>query len=207
MKKLIIAVLAIMLVVCISIGATLAYLFVETGAVKNTFEYGDIDIDLKEDTWNADGSLDASNPTNSNTYKYVPGDTLNKRPYVTVKATSQACYVFVQITESNNTYTGLDGKIINWTVDTSNWTKLDGTDDVWYMTIDSVTTTDTSYDVLANDQVTVNDKLTKVMINANDFTTPTINFVAYAVQKDNVADVAAAWAIAQNKGSDTTAAN
>lgn len=198
MKKGFILALAMVMVACIGIGATLAYLFVETDPVVNTFEYGDVNITLKEDKLNEDGTLDSNNPVDRNTYQYVPGDTLNKRPYVTVKATSQKCYLFIEVNEENNTYTGLNGKIVDWDVDTSIWTKLDGEDNVWYKVIDSVTTEDKQYDILSGNKVTVNEGITKTMINANDFEAPVITFTAYAVQKDNVADAATAWSIANS---------
>jgi hypothetical protein len=200
MKKGLILILSIVMVVCISISATLAYLFVETTPVENTFEYGDVNIDLKEDKLKDDGTLDPNTPVTTNTYKYVPGDTLNKRPYVTVKATSQKCYLFIKVNEENNTYTDLTGKIVDWNIDTSIWTKLDDVDGVWYKVIDTLTTKDTSYDILSGDKVTVNPGVTKTIINADDFKAPELTFTAYAVQKDNVTSVADAWKLVETKG-------
>ena len=52
-----------------------------------------------------------------------------------------------------------------------------------------------SFAVLAGNQVTVKDTVTKTMLNAlTPATYPTLTFTAYAVQMDNVADAAAAWA-------------
>ena len=195
-KKGLIVVLALLMALCVGAGATLAYLMDKTDEVVNTFEYGDINIDLKEDKLNADGTLDKNTPVNANTYKYVPGDTLNKRPYVVVKKDSEACYLFVKVVETNNSYSTVTD-IIEWTVDTSIWTQVPGETNVWYKVIDA-TSADTQYDILTGDQVTVSEDLTKEMINADDFKTPTLTFTAYAVQKDNVANVTAAWAIANS---------
>jgi len=196
MKKNLILVLALLMAVCIGVGGTLAYLFVETPPVTNTFVYGDINITLKEDKLLADGTLDKNTPVDKNEYQYVPGDILNKRPYVTIRATSQKCYLFIQVEEANNTYSGLNGKIVDWAIDTAIWTEFEGASNVWYKEIDTVTSTDISYDILLNDQVSVNSGVTKTMINASDFKTPSLTFIAYAVQKDNVASASDAWRIA-----------
>ena len=188
MKKLIIAVLAIMLVVCISIGATLAYLFVKTDSVVNTFAYGDINITLKE---------------TDQSYKMIPGNDIAKDPKVTVEAGSEACWLFVKIDESENfggfmTYEIADG-----------WTQGDGTvipANVYYREV-SATEDDAEFAVLKDNKVHVKEGVLKTELEAlDDNTKPTLTFTAYAVQKANVADAAAAWAIAQNEGSDTTAA-
>ena len=48
MKKGLILVIAMAMAFCIGIGATLAYLYVQTDPVVNTFVYGDINIRLDE---------------------------------------------------------------------------------------------------------------------------------------------------------------
>ena len=192
MKKGLIIAAAMILAVCLGIGGTLAYIFVQSETVTNTFTYGDVNITLKEDKLNSDGTLDATTPVNSNTYDYIPGVTLNKRPYVTVKATSQACYVFIKVDETNNKYTGLEGNIIQWAVDTSVWTKLENVNNVWYKLISDETTTDTSYDVLLNDKVTVNSNVTKTMIN-EEKKNPQLTFTAYAIQQVGFSSATAAW--------------
>ena len=75
------------LVAVISIGGTIAWLTDKTDAVTNTFTTSDISIELAE--------------TKSN-FKMVPGNTIDKDPKVTVKANSEACWLFVKIEESAN---------------------------------------------------------------------------------------------------------
>lgn len=191
MKKLIIAVLAIMLVVCISIGATLAYLFVKTDPVVNTFEYGDINITLDE---SEDLEL-----------KMIPGNDIAKDPKVTVEAGSEACWLFVKIDESENfddfmTYDVAGG----WTQLTVDAEGKQINDLVYYRIVDA-TTVDAHFPVLSGDKVTVKTSVLKTDFKAEGFTEPTLTFTAYAVQKANVADAATAWTIAQNNGSDPAA--
>lgn len=189
-KKTLIAITAVVLVLFCTVGATLAWLVATSGPVINTFTYGDINITLTETT---------------TFYKMIPGSTISKDPKVTVKANSEACWLFVQVTKSDNfdgfmTYTMADG----WTQLTNdNNTNVAG---VFYREV-SASTSDTSYSVLKDDKVTVNNTVTKkdfkdlkvIPTEEGDETTydyPTLTFAAYAVQKDNVTTAYAAWEIA-----------
>ena len=113
-KKIAISIVAVALVLCCAIGGTLAWLTDKTDPVTNTFTVGNINIELKETT---------------SDYKMVPGNTIAKDPKVTVKANSEACYLFVKVTKSGNfdqflTYAKADG-----------WTQYEGATDVWYRTV------------------------------------------------------------------------
>ena len=172
-KKLTVSLAVLALVACMTAGATLAWLTAKTSSVTNTFTYGDINIELKE--------------TTGESYKMVPGNTIAKDPKVTVKANSEACWLFVKVEKSTNfdefmTYGIADG-----------WTKLDGVDGVYYREVDSFTT-DTVFDVLSGNSVTVKTTVTKEQFNSLTSTTmPTLTFTAYACQKDNVSTAADAW--------------
>ena len=173
MKKGLILILSIVMVVCISISATLAYLFVETTPVENTFEYGDINITLDE-------SKDLA-------LKMIPGNTITKDPAVTVLKDSEACWLFVKIDKSANfddfmTYEIADG-----------WTALPGETNVYYREVPA-TEADTEFAVLKDNEVLVKATVLKTELNAlTEGTMPTLTFTAYAVQKDNVTSVADAW--------------
>ena len=170
-------VLSLMMVLAVAaVGGTIAWLTDKTDPVVNTFTVGNINIDLTE-TKNLD-------------LKMVPGNTIVKDPKVTVLKDSEACWLFVKVEKSDN----LDS-FISYTVDSS-WTALDGVTGVYYREVPAVTT-DTTFSVLANDKVTVKDTVTKSMMDAitnGSASAPTLTFTAYAVQKDNITTVAAAWA-------------
>ena len=173
-KKILVACLCVALAVLTIAGTTLAYLTAKTDAVVNTFTVGNIDITLTETTTN---------------FKMVPGSTIAKDPKVTVKANSEACWLFVKVEESTN----LDS-FISYTI-ASGWTALTGVDGVYYREV-AATTTDTSFDVLVNNQVTVKDTVTKPMMDAitkGTDTNPTLTFTAYAIQKAGFTTVADAW--------------
>lgn len=171
-KKTLALVLALTLLVAGVVGSTLAWLTDQTAEVKNTFTVGDINIGLTETTTD---------------YKMVPGNTIAKDPTVTVKANSEACWLFVKVTESTDlkdfiTYAIAEG-----------WTALPGVDGVYYREVPA-SAADQPFSVLKGDAVTVNSDVTKEMLTAKDFANPTLTFKAYAVQKENVASASDAWA-------------
>lgn len=173
MKKKVLSIVAVVLVLCCAIGGTLAWLTDKTGPVVNTFTVGDINIELTETTTN---------------YKMVPGNTITKDPKVTVKANSEACWLFVKVEKSANfdsfmTYDMADG-----------WTELPSVTGVYYREV-AATTAATDFSVLQGNSVSVKDTVTKADLNAlTQNTFPTLTFTAYAVQKDNVNSAADAWA-------------
>lgn len=172
-KKLTVSLAVLALVACMAAGATLAWLTAKTSSVTNTFTYGDINIELKE--------------TTGESYKMVPGNTIAKDPKVTVKANSEACWLFVKVEKSGNFDDFMTYGIA------SGWTALDGVDGVYYREVTSPTT-DTVYDVLSGNSVTVKKTVTKEQFNSLTSTTmPTLTFTAYACQKDNVSTAADAW--------------
>jgi len=185
-KKVVAVLLAAVLMAGGAIGGTVAWLVAQTPAVVNTFTYGDINITLEETDTN-----DGDNDPNTNQYKMLPGSKIAKDPKVTVLADSEACYLFVKLEKSAGfddfmTYNMADG-----------WIALEGTTDVFYRTVEADTdSTGVTYDVLQANEILVKDTVTKEMLNQLT-TYPTLTITAYAVQKDNVDNAAAAWSHTQ----------
>lgn len=178
-KALLLALCAVLLV-AVSVLGTMAYLTSKTQVITNTFTVGDINIELTE------------TKPESKQAKIIPGVDIEKDPKVTVKANSEACWLFVKVEQTGTfvtdrvTYsvmTGADG-----------WKALPGVDGVYYREVGAVTS-DTSFDILENNKVTVSDKLTKAEIDTiADRNQPTLTFTAYAVQKEGIDTAADAWA-------------
>lgn len=194
-KKAIVTVVALVLVLCCAMGGTLAWLVAKTDPVVNTFTYGDINIGLSESD-----DLDL---------KMIPGNSIKKDPVVTVKKGSEACWLFVEVKESENfddfmTYAIAEGWTLYNTTTSGSNIKTDNTADdtyVIYREVDA-TTADTDFAVLANNSVSVKETVTKDNLNALDANGvsnyPTLTFTAYAVQRDsNITDATQAWEIAQ----------
>ena len=172
-KKTIALIVCLTLIIGCAIGGTIAWLTDKTEAVTNTFTVGDVDITLAESP-----NLDL---------KMVPGKTITKDPTVTVVKDSEACWLFVKVEKSANfdtfmTYEMADG-----------WTELTGVDGVYYRQVNTLTS-DQTFSVLKNNNVTVKNTVTKAMLNAEGFTAPTLTFTAYACQLASFNDPARAWA-------------
>ena len=184
MKKTLTMVLAFALVFALGVGGTLAWLTSETTEVKNTFTIGDINITLTE--------TDAVNGEKN--YDFVPGDTHGKDPKVTVVENSEACWLFVKVVENNNTRTDLEGKIINWTI-AGGWTETSTGSGIYYRQVDETTAkAGVEYPVLLNNQVTVNQNVTKAMRNEIFASKPTLTFDAAAVQSEHITNMTDALA-------------
>ena len=114
-KKIIALVMASVMLVVVTVGATVAWLTAESEEVTNTFVVGNIKILLNEADVNRndadseynefvyDNSLgmdyEAADRVQENVYELTPGSTYFKDPKVTVLAGSERCYVFVKVTE------------------------------------------------------------------------------------------------------------
>lgn len=168
-----IALLALVLVIGCVAGGTVAWLVAKTDTVVNTFTYGNINIALAE--------------TTGTNYKVIPGTVIEKDPKVTVKAGSEACWLFVKVEESG---TFVADKV-TYAID-NGWTPLEGEKGVYYREVAAVTA-DTDFSVLEGNKITVKDTLTKGDIKDIAATNPTLKITAYAVQQENIADAATAW--------------
>lgn len=170
--------LALVLVFGCAVGGTFAWLTAKTDPVVNTFTYGDINIGLTETTGSG--------------YKIIPGVNIEKNPKVTVTAGSEACWLFVKVEEENwPTFTGTDGKAKIAYEIAPGWTALEG--GIYYREVDAAAA-ETSFEVIKGNVITVSENLTKDDVKDIVTVHPELTFTAYAVQKDGVADAAAAWA-------------
>ena len=175
-------ILAVVLIVGISVGGTLAWLTAQSETVTNTFTTSDIKVELKE--------------TTGTEYKMVPGNTITKNPQATVLTGSEECWLFVKLVKSTNfdsylEYTMADG-----------WALVTGETNVYARKV----TTDkigTAFNVLKDNQVTVKGTVTKADMNAlTTATYPTLTVTAYASQLYKSASeefsAADAWANVSN---------
>ena len=180
-KKLLSVALATIIAVMAISGASLAWLQDTTQTVTNTFTEGVVDIELNE--------------TTGNTYHMVPGNVLSKDPTVVVKASSEACYLFVKIEEVNDVDTFLTYEIAD------GWTQLEGVDGVYYREVADTDADQTFYVLKGNTMypngiVSVNKEVTVAQMNAlTEKTRPQLKFTAYAIQKANTGTAAEAWAL------------
>lgn len=216
MKKVLAMLLAVLMIVTATVAGTVAWLTTSTQEVENTFTTSDINITLSETDADGDGDK------NDNDYQMVPGATIEKDPKVTVAEGSEACWLFVKVTEENNVDTYLAYAIAE------GWTPVEGETGVYYRQVaadaaerefavlgegeytDPMGTTDNASDDVTitwgDNQLAVKPSVTKAMMN--DFDTdnsgtlsedemaslPALTFKAYAVQQSSFDTAAKAWA-------------
>ena len=217
-KKIVAMVLAVVLLIGVGVGGTLAWLSATSGTVTNTFTVGDVNIELKEHDL-VNGALTNDEVTEENTYKIVPGDTQPKDPFVRVEAKSEDSWIFVQVKEIRNDVTGNANatKYVTWEI-AEGWTQLGETTNsvsTYYRSTNYATNaSDVTYYVLkgdtdkgANGYVSYDSDLTKANIEALDTDAenteghgtietdemPQLIFKAFAVQAEAGSDAATAW--------------
>lgn len=216
-KRTVAILLALVLVIGCAVGGTLAWLTAKTDDVTNTFTYGDINIDLKEHSYDADNYAlktgEANLTTSVGNYKIIPGVDLPKDPFVTVRANSEKCYVFIQENAQNwPTFKEEDGTTdkVGYSIITGDngWAQLKDKDNnpvagVYYKIVDASDKNQT-LNILVDNKVTVSQNLTKAEVGsiAEAKKSPTLSFTAYAVQYQKSASAAftaaEAWAIANS---------
>lgn len=199
-KKTLALLLSVVLVIGVVAGSSLAWLTAKDEPVVNVFTPSNIEITLTEDTKTHDETTDYR-------FKMVPGDTFAKDPKVKVETGSEACWLFVAITESENLDTFITYDVAN------GWTQLEVTKDgvtTKYENIywRSVGGNDINKDFyilagqgdgeLKNGCVTVNTTVTKsdmetIIDDPSTETQPTLTFNACAVQSAHLETVEKAW--------------
>jgi len=178
---------AIVLFIGCTAGGTVAWLVSKPDPIVNVFTVGNINAELAE---------------TATAFKIVPGVDIAKDPVATVKAKSEDCYLFVQLTEKNwPAFTEADNttrKVKYEIVD--DWTKLE--DGVYYREVTKSNTENQSFHVLQGDKVTVSSTLTKEEANDMDLAikktgAPELTVAVYAVQKEGMGSAADAWETAK----------
>ena len=207
MKKIALIAVCAMLLVCVTIGATVAYL-TSQDSVKNTFAVGTVKIKLDEAKANTDGSLvEGAARVKENSYKLMPGHTYNKDPMVTVLNGSEPSYIKMTVTFSKAA--ALDAifdpngatltSIFNG-YNAANWIYKGNTKDAaadtrtyefWYKETVGAPTADVALDALF-DSITVPVSITNDQLETIEGMTITVN--AYAIQADGFDTADAAWA-------------
>lgn len=218
-KALVLACSAILLV-CISIGATVAYL-TSTDAVTNTFTVGNVKITLDEAPvydFGEENIPEGAEPgdaktgprVKTNEYHLLPGHEYDKDPTVHVAEKSDDCWVFVKIEngiagiEDKAAYTRANGTAASGTIAEQikafDWTELtgvDGVDGVYYKE-HAYSTSPTDYVVFKNFKITntINNNGTENINDGGieDYANASVKVTAYAIQKDGFDTAAAAWA-------------
>ena len=176
-RKVTLVLVAAVLVLCCTIGGTLAWLKAATEPVVNTFTAAGIEITLTE--------------SEHEEYKLIPDKEYKKDPVVAVdgEKTDIDCYLFVKFEESGNPSTYLD---YTSTLNSGNgWTPVAEGSNVWYRIVKKDDTT-RSWHLLVGDKITVKTSVTKD--NMSSAAAAKLTYTAYAIQYEGFENKAAeAW--------------
>lgn len=194
-SKILTLMLCAVLLIAGTVAGTVAYLSDSSETVTNTFTVGNIDIEMKEHALTEGGELGEEEVTTQNAYKVLPGTEQPKDPFVRVKANSEACYVFVQVWEVNNSASD-NLKYVTWEIDDA-WTFLKSENGVstYYLKANhKISDKNEDYNVLKNKTVSYSEDLTKEMIDKLGDKVPQLVFKAFAVQLNAASTAENAWA-------------
>lgn len=100
LRKILTLACSAVLLVCLSVGATVAYL-TSSDSVQNTFTVGNVKIHLDETDVDLYGKKEGETRVKKNEYKLLPGHEYTKDPTVTVEEGSEESYVFMYVKASN----------------------------------------------------------------------------------------------------------
>ena len=162
---------ATLLAVMFGVGVTVAFLVASSRPVINTFTIGDIQLSLTE--------------TTGEQYQLIPGTTISKDPTLTVKAGSDACWLFFVIDASTDL-----GNYVTYKP-AAGWKPVPGMQDAYYRQVEK-TDADIAFPLLQDDAIYVKDTVTEEQLSAIK-TAPALAFTGYAVQKVELATVEEAW--------------
>jgi len=164
-------ILAVILLIGGAVGGTVAWLTATSDEVTNTFSTSNIGVKLEESK-----NLDL---------KMIPGWEIKKDPKASVTADSEDCYLFVELTKSDNYGAYLEEYEI-----AEGWTELvnvSTTSKVYYRIFDSKNAANTNvkgseYPILKGDKVTVKGSVTMEQMETAKTNPPTLTLKAYASQ-------------------------
>ena len=199
MKKFALIAVCAALLVCVTIGATMAWL-TSTDKVENTFTVGKVAITLDETKVNSNGlpPIGPEQRVSANAYHLLPGQSYLKNPTVHVDKDSETCYVFVKV---ENGIAALEAAStearpnIAAQIASNGWIALDGVPNVYYKeyTKNAAATEDT--DLLVFSMFTIADNADTLDAWSSVNTNTKVTVTAYAIQEEGFANnVLAAWA-------------
>ena len=196
LNKKIIAMLSVFIMLALvvignSVSGTVAWLVSKPESTVSTFTLGDINITLAESDFGSQ-------------LKIIPGVDIKRDPKVTVKANSEACWLFVKVEERNwPDFEEENGtRKVSYSVN-NGWNVLTNNPGVYFREVSAEDAQKgIDYTVLAGNEscpsgvIKVSQELTKEEINSirSSEKQPSLTFTAYAVQRAGIDTAAAAWA-------------
>lgn len=184
-KNLLIVACALLLVV-VTVFATIAWLVDTDNEISNTITIGNISISLSEAPVDADGKATSGTRVTENTYKLFPGKEYDKDPTVFVDAKSEESYLFVKV--DNQLGNVIDTADLSQQLTSNGWTLVAGESNIYQYR----TTVDGGDEAIAFDTFKVVGTATEADLQA--VSDKKIMVYAYAIQAEGFDTSAEAWA-------------
>lgn len=192
-RKVLLMACSALLLVCLTVGATVAYL-TSQDSVTNTFTVGKLSIILDEtDTDGSKTNVTTEGRDKANKYHLIPGSSYVKDPTVWVQPDSEASYVFVKV---ENGLADIEApaddeyKQVATQITENGWSALNGVENVYYKQV-AKTDENTTTKLVVFTKVKINGTINNNTLNANS--NDTIKVTAYAIQAENFANANDAW--------------
>lgn len=212
LRRVLMLVSCAVMIVSLSVGATLAYLTATTNSVVNSFTVGNVSFDdptLGNDLDEAKVDVYGVPETNAsrvtaNAYKLIPGHSYTKDPTVHIGSTSEDGYLFVRVQNGIVNIEAADEKDAEGAVTKAvtiaaqmaakGWIALNDANypDVYY----KANPVSKDADVEVFESFTLKDDIDQTTLES--YKTATINIQAYLVQADGFGSATAAWEAAPN---------
>lgn len=193
LRRILLTVCSAALLVCVTVGATVAYL-TSTKTVTNTFTVGKVDIVLDEADVKPDGTYETNKDARvtENEYHLVPGHTYIKDPVVHVAANSEDCWLFVKL--ENDLKDIIDTTTIENQITAKGWTVLDADNGIYaYNTKVTKSSTIQNFPVFDNFKLKNDADVSGYVTDKTADDPVEIKVTAYAVQADGFTSAQAAW--------------
>jgi len=179
-KKIVLGLTALILVVGLTIGGTLAFMQSKTVQVVNTFTVGSVHLSLAE-TYEQDSQL-------------IPGTVIAKTPILTVAAGSEECFVKAKIEIPVALQTLISAGKITIDYNTTDWSTIDANGIVYYNGTVAKNAAATVLPALFT-TVTINSSVTNEdLATIADLANRQIKVTGYAIQKATFGTKELAWA-------------
>ena len=190
-KNALLLALCAVLLVGATIAGTLAFL-TDTDEVKNTFTVGEIGITLDEAKVNEYGvPVEGADRVKTNAYKLIPGKTYVKDPKIHVSANSEDSYIFVCVQNGLAAYEAAGETTIAKQMEAKGWAAVPNTTDVFYKVYNKNTNI---VDIEVFDSFTIASSH-ELGADWNAAENAEITITAYAIQRETMTSVEAAWDI------------
>lgn len=182
LKKILALACCAVLLVCISVGATLAYL-TDDDAVTNTFTVGKVEITLDEA--DVDDSTEGEDRDQANEYKLIPGGEYEKDPTVHVAAGSEEAWLFVKVVNGIADVEAEGETTIEAQMIANGWTAVEGADG-YYSYKETVSAGE---DIVVFSTFSIAEDVKQAALEACE----NIEITAYAIQAADLDTVEEAW--------------